>query len=105
MIGNGKYTKGFHDRLFLAWTLWEGRHRQRLTQAELGERVGRLRGGPVSQSTVNDWRNRIIPSVEDLQYLAAVLEVPAGWLAFNEGPGPDNPTLRGIRPVPRSKGR
>lgn len=96
-------VNGFHGRFFLAWTLWEGRHQRRLTQAALGEMVGELRGEPVAQSTVNDWLNRVVPSVEDTGYLADALEVSRCWLAYEEGKGPENPVLTGSRPVPRKR--
>ena len=94
---------GFRQRLFRAWTLYELKHGGELSQKRLGELVGELRGRAVGQSTVSDWRNEAIPSVEDLGWLAKALGCDPGWLAYGDesgAPPPDDPLLRLNYPIP-----
>ena len=105
--GNSMDGAGFRDRLFLAWTLWQGQKGQRLTQKGLGEMVGKLRGQPVPQTTVSDWFNAVVPGLHDVEYIAKALEVDPGWLAFghaSQAPPPGNYmkdlTLQ-VRPPPK----
>ena len=66
MSDNSTNGAGFHGRLFVAWMRWQTIKGRRLTQAELGERVGELRGEPVAQSTVSDWFKRGMPSLREI---------------------------------------
>lgn len=98
---------GFHERIFLARSSWEIKHRRRLNQTGLAKRVGELRGEPVAQTTISDWFNKVVPDLHDVEYLAKALECDPGWLAFgpaSEAPGPDDPTIKAhesIRPPKR----
>jgi transcriptional regulator with XRE-family HTH domain len=94
---------GFRDRLFLAWSLWQGRHKRTLTQAELGELVGRVGGEAVAQNTVSGWFRSAIPDLHDLEHLAKALEVDPGWLAFgsaSDASRPDDPGMGHNYPIP-----
>lgn len=86
-------SEGFQHRLVLAYHLWQGRNARRLTQTQLGERVGKPLGRAVGQYTVSDWfRGVSMPSLEETEALALVLEVDPGWLAFghaSESPAPE----------------
>lgn len=106
MDGNSMDGAGFRDRLFLAWSLWQGRHRRKLSQTALGEMVGELRGERVAQSTVSDWFKSVVPAVDDVEWLAKALEVDPGWLAFGDASGaprPRDPTLGHSHPIPPPK--
>lgn len=111
LSGNPMGDQEFGARLFQAWSLWQGTHGRRLSQTKLGEMVGKLRGDdPVPQSTVSDWFNGVIPSVEDIEYLATALGpgIDPGWLGFgsaSKAPAPDVPAALLAQPVPRSKSK
>jgi hypothetical protein len=93
---------GFRGRLFLAWSLWQVKHQQKLTQGRLGEMLGEVGGEPVAQNTISSWFSRAMPDVHDIEYLAKALEVDPGWLAFGEAStakGPDDPSRPD--PMPR----
>lgn len=108
MVGKSAPEETFHDRLFQAWSLWQGRHKRKLSQTELGEMVGKAGGEAVSQSTVSDWFKTVVPSVGVVEYLAKALEVDPGWLAFgpaSEAPAPDAPAALLAQPATRSKGQ
>jgi transcriptional regulator with XRE-family HTH domain len=99
---------GFHSRLFIALSLWQAKHGRRLSQAKLGELIGRLEGEPVPQSTVSDWFNEVVPSVHYMEPLAKALEVDPGWLAFgnaSKAPPPTDPGLGQFHPVPPPRKR
>ena len=94
---------GFRDRLFLAWSLWQGRHGRKLTQAELGQMIGQVGGERFAQNTISGWFRDVVPSVHDTEYLAKALECDPGWLAFgpaSEAPGPSDPVRERTQPMP-----
>ena len=97
---------GFRERLFLAWSLWQGRHQRRLTQTVLGEMVGRLRGDKVAQTTISDWFKSTVPDIHDIEYLAKALEVDPGWLAFGKATtaqGPQDPVRSRTESIPDTR--
>lgn len=58
-------------------------------------------GKPPAQTTVSDWfKGLYVPSLEDVERLSKALGCPRCWLAFGDGPGPDDPVLRGNHPMP-----
>lgn len=102
-------SEDFHGRLFEAWSLWQGRHKRKLTQPALAEMLAQLSREPVSQSTVSDWfRARRKPDLESVEWLAILLGVDPGWLAFGDASNasaPGVPAAELAEPVPRGKGR
>lgn len=95
---------GFGIRLQRAMETWHIRHgrRRRISQRELGEWVGETLGRePFDASTVYRWLEGAEPPLATIAALGAVLDVSAGWLAFEEGQGPDDPTFTQYEPQPR----
>lgn len=95
----------FGGRLQWAMDTWHLRHRKpkRLSDRGVAERVGKLLGGePLDASTVWRWRQTDTkPPLETVEALAKVLDVPPGWLAFREGPGPDDSIKGWYEPLAR----
>jgi transcriptional regulator with XRE-family HTH domain len=90
--------EGFNIRAFQALTLLDGREGRRVSQSEIGRRVGEeMDREPFTQPTVSGWFRTdgtgSIPEVGVQEALAAVLGVRAGWLAFGEGPASGESTL------------
>ena len=104
VVDNRMDGAGFRDRLFLAWSLWQGRNRRKLTQAELGVMLEKVGGEAVSQPTVSSWFKDVLPGLHDVEHLAKALECDPGWLAFGPAsgaPGPDDPVRAATVPLPR----
>lgn len=96
-------SMGFHERLFLAWSLWQGRQGRRVTQKELGELLATSGGEAVGQTTVSGWFNGAIPDLYDICRLARIFEVDPGWIAFGKetkASGPYDPILGAQQPLP-----
>ncbi len=102
---NSFESRGFAQRLFYAYTLWQGRHGQRLTQTELGKHIGRMVGYKVGQYTVSDWfRGETIPPILEIEAIARCLEVDPGWLSYGKAtvaPGPFDHVLANQEPMRR----
>lgn len=104
MPDNGRLDNEFRLRILRAWNRYGERRGRKLTQMELAKVVGKLRGEPVSQSTISDWLNKIVPSVRDTLYLAQALQCDPGWLAYGEDSGaPGLDQTAGYRPMPRTR--
>lgn len=56
-----------------------------MSREEIGKRVGKALGTrAINQSTVASWFTDVLPPADIGVGLAAVYDVPAGWLYFNE---------------------
>lgn len=110
---NSHGSAEFRDRLFLAWQLWEIRHKRQLTQTDLGVRIKRAGGELVSQPTISSWRKDVVPSLEQVYYLAKALSdesqtIDPGWLAYGKSscaPGPPDPVKAQTAAIPERKRR
>jgi hypothetical protein len=90
------HAKGFRERLKFAWFRWQAINGRELTQAELGETIGKIleRKEPLDQTTVSRWFSSTVPEAYVIRGLAMALRVDPGWLAFGPdslAPAPNDP--------------